>query len=146
MAMAARQAGKSHRIFVMSSDGDLNEGSTWEAVMLAGQHGWDNLTMLVDYNRLQALGRSRDIIDLEPLGPKLEMFGWRTAECDGHDPVAIERALLSLPIEKGKPSAIIFRTVKGKGVSFMEDNYKWHYGGLTAELLAQAKREVEAME
>ena len=114
--------------------------------MLAGQHGWDNLTLLVDYNRLQALGRSRDIIDLEPLGPKLEMFGWRTAECDGHDPVAIERALLSLPIEKGKPSAIIFRTVKGKGVSFMEDNYKWHYGGLTAELLAQAKREVEAME
>ena len=143
MAMAAKQAGKSHRIVVMSSDGDLNEGSTWEAIMLAGQHHWDNLTMLVDYNRLQALGRSQDIIDLEPLAPKLEMFGWRAIEADGHDPEAIEAALNRIPLEKGKPSAIIFRTVKGKGVSFMEDNYKWHYGGLTAELLAKAVKEVE---
>ncbi len=146
MAMSAKQAGKAHRIFVMSSDGDLNEGSSWEAIMLAGQHHWDNLVMLVDYNRLQALGCSQDIVNLEPLCPKLEMFGWRAAECDGHDPDAIEAALKALPLEKGKPSAIIFRTVKGKGVSFMENNYKWHYGGLTEELLAQAKKEVEAME
>ena len=107
MAMAAKRDGAKHRIVVMSSDGDLNEGSTWEAIMLAGQHHYDNLTMLVDYNRLQALG--------------------------------------TLPLEAGKPSAIIFRTVKGKGVSFMENDYKWHYGGLVEELYLKAKAEVEAM-
>jgi transketolase len=111
--------------------------------MLAGQHHYDNLTMLVDYNRLQALGRSEDIIDLEPLVPKLEMFGWRAIEADGHDPQAIEAALNQLPLEKGKPSCIIFRTVKGKGVSFMENDYKWHYGGLTEELRDKAIAEVE---
>ena len=143
MAMAAKQAGKPHRIFVMSSDGDLNEGSTWEAIMLAAQHHWDNLIMLVDYNRLQALGKSEEIIDLEPLIPKLEMFGWRAIEADGHDMEAIEAALKHVPIEKGKPTAIIFRTVKGKGVSFMENDYKWHYGGLTEELRDKAIREIE---
>ena len=112
--------------------------------MLAGQHHWDTLVMMVDYNRLQALGSSKDIIDLEPLGAKLEMFGWKAMEADGHDPEAIEAALSRLPLEPGRPSAIIFRTVKGKGVSFMENDYKWHYGGLTAELLATAVKEVEA--
>lgn len=144
MAMAAKQAGKKHRIFCMSSDGDLNEGSTWEAIMLAGQHHWDNLVMLVDYNRLQALGRSEDIIDLESLRAKLELFGWAVREADGHDQAAISEALAGLPICQGKPSAVIFRTVKGKGVSFMEDKYQWHYGGLTDELTAKAISEVEA--
>jgi len=143
MAMAAKQAGKSHRIFVMSSDGDLNEGSTWEAIMLAGQHHWDNLIMLVDYNRLQALGKSEEIIDLEPLIPKLEIFGWRAMEADGHDIEAIDAALRRVPLEAGKPTAIIFRTIKGKGVSFMENDYKWHYGGLTEELRDKAIREIE---
>ena len=143
MAMAAKRDGKAHRIIVMSSDGDLNEGSTWEAIMLAGQHHYDNLTMLVDYNRLQALGNSEDIINLEPLGPKLEMFGWKVIEADGHDPQAIEDALSRLPLESGKPSCVIFRTVKGKGVSFMENDYKWHYGGLTPELRDRAIAEVE---
>lgn len=145
MAMAAKRDGKTHRIVVMSSDGDLNEGSTWEAIMLAGQHHYDNLLMLVDYNRLQALGCSKDIINLEPLGAKLEMFGWKTMEVDGHDPQAVEAALLKFPLEKGKPSAIICRTTKGKGVSFMENEYKWHYGGLTEALRDQALAEVDAM-
>jgi len=144
MAMAAKQAGKKHRIFCMSSDGDLDEGSTWEAIMLAGQHHWDNLVMTVDYNRLQALGKSRDIIDLEPLKDKLELFGWAVAEADGHDQTAVYEALRDLPLVNGKPSAVIFHTVKGKGVSFMENDYKWHYGGLTDELLAKALEEVEA--
>ncbi len=142
MAMAAKQAGKKHKIYCLVSDGDLNEGSSWEAIMLAGQHQWDNLVMLVDYNRLQALGASPDIIDLEPLAPKLEMFGWAVREADGHDFDAIHEAVASL--KPGKPNAIIFRTVKGKGVSFMENNYKWHYGGLTGELLEKALKEVEA--
>lgn len=146
MAMAAKQAKKTHKVFCMVSDGDLNEGSSWEAIMLAGQHRWDNLIMLVDYNRLQALGASEDIIDLEPLAPKLEMFGWKVAAVDGHDCEAIEDVLLKLPLESGRPSAVIFKTVKGKGVSFMENDYKWHYGGLTAELLEQAIKEVEGAE
>ncbi|OQA85194.1 MAG: Transketolase 2 [Lentisphaerae bacterium ADurb.Bin242] len=142
MAMAARQAGKKHKIYCLVSDGDLNEGSSWEAIMLAGQHKWGNLVMLVDYNRLQALGASPDIIDLEPLAPKLEMFGWTAKEADGHDLNAIYDAAASP--QPGKPNAVIFRTVKGKGVSFMENNYKWHYGGLTGELLEKALKEVEA--
>ena len=144
MAMAARQANKKHRIFCMSSDGDLNEGSTWEAIMLAGQHHFDNLIMLVDYNRLQALGKSRDIIDLESLKEKLEIFGWAVKEADGHDQMAVYESLRDLPLCNNKPSAIIYHTVKGKGVSFMENEYKWHYGGLTEELRDKAIEEVEA--
>lgn len=144
MALAAKQAGQPHRIFCMVSDGDCNAGSTWEAIMLAGQHRWDNLVMLVDYNRLQALGASEDIIDLEPFDKKLELFKWVVKTVDGHDTNAVFDALSSLPLQPGKPSAIIFRTVKGKGVSFMENNYHWHYGGLTAELLEQAMNGVEA--
>ena len=143
MAMAAKQAGKKHRVFCLCSDGDLNEGSTWEAIMLAAQHHWDNLVMLVDYNRLQALGKSRDIIDLESLKQKLEIFGWAAREVDGHDQKAVYESLRDLPLCDSKPSAVIFRTVKGKGVSFMENDYRWHYGGLTDELLAQALKEVE---
>ena len=143
MALAARQAGKKHRIFCMSSDGDLNEGSTWEAIMLAGQHHYDNLIMLVDYNRLQALGKSKEIIDLESLKEKLELFGWRAAEVDGHDQKAVYESLRDLPLCCNKPSAVIFHTVKGKGVSFMENDYKWHYGGLTSDLCEKAIKELE---
>lgn len=143
MAMAAKQAGKTHRIFCITSDGDCNEGSTWEAIMLAGQHKWDNLTMIVDYNRLQALGRSQDIIDLEPLDRKLRDFNWEVVTVDGHDYAALERAFTSLPLEKGKPSCIICRTVKGKGVKLFENDYRWHYGGITEEIYDNAKKELE---
>ncbi len=145
MAMAAKQAGKAHRIFCIVSDGDCNEGSTWEAIMLAGQHHWDNLTMIIDYNRLQALGNSEDIIDLEPLDKKLELFGWAVKTIDGHNLDDIEAALLALPIEKGKPSAIIARTVKGKGIDFAENDYKWHYGGITEELYNRGCASIDAM-
>ena len=111
--------------------------------MLAAQHHWDNLVMLVDYNRLQALGKSRDIIDLESLKQKLEIFGWAVREENGHDQQAVYESLRDLPLCDNKPSAVIYRTVKGKGVSFMENDYRWHYGGLTDELLAQALREVK---
>ena len=144
MAMAAKQAGKKHRIFCLVSDGDCNAGSTWEAIMLASQHKFDNLTMIVDYNRLQALGKSEDVINLEPFDEKLKLFGWAVRTADGHDFDAIEKALSNLPDTPGKPTAIIFNTIKGKGVSFMENEYKWHYGGLTETLLAKAISEVEA--
>ena len=143
MSLAARQAGKTHRIFCIVSDGDCDAGATWEAIMLAAQHGFDNLTMIVDYNRLQALGRSEDIIDLTPFPEKLQLFGWAVRTIDGHNYREIEKALSDLPVEQGKPSAIIARTVKGKGVSFMEDQYKWHYGGLNDDLMEQALKEIE---
>lgn len=143
MAMAAKRRGAAHRIFCLVSDGDCNEGSTWEAIMLAAQHHWDNLVMLIDYNRLQALGSSDEIIDLRSLPVKLEAFGWAAREADGHDYGAIEEALSDLPAVAGRPTAVIFDTIKGKGVSFMENQYQWHYGGLTDELLARALQEVE---
>jgi len=143
MALAAKHDNARHRVFCLVSDGDCDAGSTWEAIMLAGQHHWDNLVMLVDYNQLQALGCSKDIINLNPLAPKLEQFGWAALDADGHDQQAIYKALTRLPLCPGKPSAIIFHTIKGKGVSFMENNYTWHYGGLTDALLAQALKEVE---
>ena len=143
MAMAAKQAGRSHRIFCIVSDGDLNEGSSWESIMLAPMHKWDNLTMIVDYNRLQALGRSCDIIDLEPLDRKLELFGWATKVVDGHDLAAVDGALQTLPLRSGAPSAVICRTVKGKGVSRFEDDYRWHYGPITEEIYREAQKELE---
>ena len=146
MCLAAKQSKKSHRIFCVVSDGDLNEGSSWEAIMLAGQHHYDNLTMVVDYNRLQALGRSEDIIDLENLGEKLRNFGWQVLEIDGHDHDALEKAFSRLPLEDGRPSAVICRTVKGKGVSFAENDYRWHYGGITPELYEQGRADIEKME
>ncbi len=143
MAMAAKQAGKKHRIFCLVSDGDCNAGSTWEAIMLAGQHGWDNLVMIVDYNRLQALGKSEDVINLSPFDKKLEVFGWAVRKGNGHDIQEIEKCLSDLPETAGKPTAVIFDTVKGKGVSYMENNFHWHYGGLTDELLGKALKELE---
>jgi len=142
MALAARNAGRNHRIFCLLSDGDCNEGSTWEAIMLAAQHRFENIIAIVDYNKLQALGKSEDIINLEPFSDKMKLFGWAVKTINGHNIEEIWDTLSNLPLEKGKPSWIIANTIKGKGVSFMENNYKWHYGGLTDELLAKALEEV----
>lgn len=143
MAMYGKNSGKNRRYFCIVSDGDLDEGSTWEAIMLAGQHKFNNLCMIVDYNRLQALGRSRDIIDLESLDEKLKLYHWNTTVVEnGHDYAAIYEALKDFP-HSDKPQAVICRTVKGKGVSFMEDDYRWHYGPLTADLYAKAVAEVK---
>ena len=144
MRRISGNSGKNRRIFCVVSDGDLDEGSSWEAIMLAGQHKYNNLCMIVDYNRLQALGRSEDIIDLESLEEKLRLFNWNTVTvADGHDCAQIFEALKDFPASD-KPTAVICRTVKGKGVSFMEDDYRWHYGPLTDELYEKAVAEVEA--
>ena len=144
MALHAKNSGKNHRIFCVVSDGDLDEGSTWEAIMLAAQHKFNNLCMIVDYNRLQALGRSEDIIDLEELDEKLNLFRWNTtAVQDGHDYAQIYDALKDFP-HSDKPQAVICHTIKGKNVSFMENDYRWHYGPITEELYKKAVTEVEA--
>jgi transketolase len=142
MALAARHAGQTHRVVCLLSDGDCNEGSTWEAVFFAAQHQLDNLTVIVDYNRIQALGRSQDVLDLEPFARKLEDCHWTVKEVEGHEVVALDAALRTLPFGAGQPSWLICHTIKGKGVSFMEDTVACHYGSVNDEQLAQALAEV----
>ncbi len=127
MALVAKRLKRKHRIFCLMSDGDCNEGSTWEAIMFAAQHGFDNLTAIVDANKIQALGRVEDIINMEPFARKVESFGWAVREIDGHDHGQIEKALLAVPFQKGRPSFIIARTIKGKGVKSIEDKVSSHY-------------------
>lgn len=142
MAVAARYRGKSHRIVCLMSDGDCNEGSTWEAIMFAAQHKLDNLTVIVDYNRVQALGHAEDVIEMEPFEAKIRDFGWSFRAIDGHDYGQIEDALSDLPIEPGKPSWILARTVKGKPISWMENTVSCHYGSVNDEQLAAALKEL----
>ena len=142
MALAAKHTGAKHRIFCLMSDGDCDEGSTWEAIMFAAQHKFDNLTVIVDYNRVQALGHMADVIELEPFAQKLKAFGWAVQEIDGHDYEQIETALSDLPLDQGKPSFILARTTKGKGVSWMENTVSCHYGAVNDEQLAQALQEL----
>lgn len=125
MALACKVDKKQYKVYVLLSDGELNEGSVWEAIMFAGHHKLNNLAAFVDYNKIQALGCVRDIIDLEPLGEKWRSFGWCVQEIDGHNFEQIFNSLNSLSSEK--PNVIILNTVKGKGVSFMENQLLWHY-------------------
>ena len=142
MALAARRARKRHRIICLVSDGDCDEGSTWEALLFAAQHRLDNLTVIVDYNKVQALGFSRDVLDLEPFARKIEDCHWAVKEVDGHDVAAVDNALAKLPFENGKPSWLICHTIKGKGVSFMENTVACHYGSVDDRQLAQALQEL----
>jgi len=127
MAYDAKLKNKKHRVFVLMSDGDCQEGSSWEAALFSSQHKLDNLIVIVDYNKLQALGRVKDILNLEPFVNKWEAFGWAVQEIEGHDHEAIYASLSNLPFQTSKPTCIIAHTVKGKGISFMEDNLVWHY-------------------
>jgi len=142
MALAARRTGKKHRIFCLMSDGDCDEGSTWEAILMAGQHKLDNLIGMVDYNRVQALGFVKDVIELEPFAAKLRACGWAVKEVNGHDVRALDSVLQKVPFEKGKPSWLICRTTKGKGVSFMENTVACHYGAVNDQQLKQALEEL----
>ena len=126
-ALAAKRQKKNWRVFAMLSDGELDEGSNWEAILFAPHHRLDNLVAMVDYNKIQSLGSVKDVLDLAPLAEKFRAFGWAVKEIDGHDHDAIRRALKTLPFEPGKPGCLIANTVKGKGVDFMEDKLLWHY-------------------
>lgn len=127
MALAAQRDGKSHRVFALLSDGECDEGSTWEPVLFAAQHRLSKLTAIVDYNKIQSLGTTREVIDLEPLGRKWEDFGWAIQEIDGHNLTALQETLGSVPFNDERPNCVIAHTVKGKGVSFMENKLLWHY-------------------
>ncbi|PYS50869.1 MAG: transketolase [Acidobacteria bacterium] len=138
IALAAKHDDKDYRVFVMLSDGELDEGSAWEAILFAPHHGLDNLIAIVDYNKIQSFGSVRDVLELEPLADKWRAFGWAVLEIDGHDYEQIIDALSNVPMEEGRPTVVIAHTVKGKGVSFMEDQLAWHYKSPDDEQLARA--------
>jgi transketolase len=142
LALVAKRRKCSYRIFCLMSDGDCNEGSTWEAIMFAAQHRFDNLTAIVDANKIQALGKVTDIINMEPFAEKVEDFGWAVDEIDGHDCEQIEKALLAVPFRKGKPSFIIARTTKGKGVKSIENTVSSHYRCIPDEKLKEVYAEL----
>ena len=127
MALHAKFVRSPHRVFVVLGDGECNEGSVWEAAMAASKHRLDNLVALVDYNKHQSYGSTREVLDLEPFAEKWRSFGFAVREADGHDVAALKKALTDLPGEQGKPTVIICHTVKGKGISFTENNLKWHH-------------------
>ena len=144
MALAGKRDGKDYRVFVILSDGECDEGSNWEAALFAPHHQLDNLVVIVDYNKIQSLGRVKEVIDLDPLPEKWAAFGWGVREIDGHDLNALNKAFSSIPFVNGKPSCIIANTIKGKGVSFMEDKLVWHYTAPKGEELTKALAEIEA--
>lgn len=127
MAIAQRIQNIGSRTYALISDGECNEGSIWESAMLAAGQKVNHLTAIVDYNKWQATGRSQEIMALEPLAAKWEAFGWHTQEINGHDIDEVSSALKIARTNKDKPSVIVAHTVKGKGVSFMEDDNNWHY-------------------
>jgi transketolase len=144
MALAAKRDGGTQRFWCMVSDGECDEGSVWEAALFAPQHRLDNLVVIVDYNKIQSLGRVEEVIDLAPLADKWRAFGWGVAEIDGHDLAAIEGVYAAVPFVPGRPSCIIAHTVKGKGISYMEDRLLWHYRAPRGEDLEKALAELEA--
>ena len=142
MALAGSIQERDHRVYVIMSDGECNEGSVWEAAMFAPRHRLDRLVAIVDYNKWQATGRSNEVLQMAPLAAKWKAFGWNAIEVDGHDMAALTAVLSNIPDGSGKPVAVIANTIKGKGVSFMEDDNNWHYRIPTAEEAAAANREL----
>ena len=143
MAIAQRIQGRNNRCYALLSDGECNEGSIWEAAMLAAGQNVNNLTAIIDYNKWQATGRSQEVMAIEPLASKWEAFGWHTQQIDGHNFESITKALEAARLENKKPSMIVADTIKGKGVSFMEDNNNWHYRTPNEKELAAALAEVQ---
>ncbi len=143
-ALGAKEEHRTYRVFTLVSDGECNEGSMWEAALFAPHHKLDNLTVIVDYNKIQSMGWTREILDLDPLAGKWAAFGWGVKEIDGHDFSQLVETLANLPVQQGKPSCVIAHTIKGKGVSFMENQVLWHYRAPNDEEYRQALAELEA--
>jgi transketolase len=141
-ALAARMRGEDWKVFVLTGDGELQEGSNWEAAMTAQHYNLDSLVVIVDRNRIQQGDFTENTIRMDPLGVKWAAFGFAVDEIDGHDHAALLERLSHLPIEAGKPSCIIAHTIKGKGISFAENRPGWHHGVPTADQLALAAVEL----
>jgi len=143
VALAARLNNESHRVYTLMGDGECDEGQVWEAAMAGAHYKLDNLTAIIDNNGVQLDGFNKDIMNIEPLGRKWEAFGWHVIEADGHNIKQLIEAFKQAGQVKGQPTAIIAHTVKGKGVSFMENNPDWHGKAPTPEELGRALRELE---
>lgn len=143
MAYAAKLDEKKHRVYIVLSEGDCDEGSTWEAVLFAAHHELTNLVAIVDYNKLQSLASTENTLGLEPFVDKWKAFGWDVIETDGHDHESLKRCLEFDTAEGGPPRCIIAHTVKGKGVSFMENTVLWHYRSPQGEEYEAALKELE---
>jgi len=141
MAFAAKLKKRSWHTFVIMSDGELQEGSNWEAILFASHHKLDNLTICIDFNNLQSLTTTDQTIGLRPLPEKLKAFGWSVQEVDGHHHEHLQAALITAK-KSGTPSAVVLNTVKGKGVSFMENSVDWHYRSPSDQELRDALLEL----
>jgi transketolase len=145
-ALAAKLDEKSYRVFTLLGDGELPEGSNWEAALLAPHYKLDNLCAIIDKNTLQISGPTTDVCNTDPLDRKFEAFGWEVRHVDGHDFQALMDTFDALPFATGKPSLVIAHTIKGKGVSFMENQLKWHHGVPSPEQYTQALEELSQAE
>jgi len=141
-ALAKKIKKERGKVFVLMSDGEVAIGTTWESSLIASHHKLDNLCVIIDANGLQAMGRVEEVLNIEPLKNKWESFGWEVREIDGHNFEEIEKALTSPPLQRGKPVVIIARTIKGKGVSFMENNNLYHYKMLSDDEYQKALKEL----
>ncbi len=143
MAIAAKMDKKDYKVFTLMGDGELPEGSNWEAALSASHYKLDNLCAIVDKNSLQITAPTADVMSTDPLDEKWKAFGWAVKEINGNDIDELKAAFAALPFEKGKPSVIIAHTTKGKGVSFMENELKWHHGVPNKEQYEQAQQELD---
>ena len=141
MAFGLKQQAGNRQVYVLIGDGESQEGSIWEGALFAGKLGLSNFTAVMDYNNLQGYGRARDLCNIDPVREKWEAFGWHAQDIDGHDHQAIRKALTT--DSGGKPKFIVARTIKGKGVSFMEDQLIWHYYLVTDDLKEKALKELQ---
>lgn len=145
MALAARMRKAAHRVFVVMGDGELQEGSVWEAALTAAKYRLSNLVAIVDYNKLQSYGPVGDVLPLEPLGAKWQAFGFAVREVDGHDVRALRDVFAALPFDTGKPNIVIAHTIKGKGIPFAENDPDWHHkASIDAETGARLRAALEA--
>lgn len=142
LALAAKRKGEHWRSYVLVGDGEMDEGSNWEAILFAAQFHLDNLCLIIDYNKIQSLGYTKEVMNLDPLKSKFEAFNWHAIEIDGHNHIQIKQALMEASQTKNKPTAIIAHTIKGKGVSFMEDKLLWHYKSPDQAQREQAIKEI----
>jgi len=145
IALAGKRDKKNYRVFVLLSDGECDEGSTWEAILFAGHHKLDNLVAIVDYNKWQAFGRTNEVLNLEPFTKKWKDFGWSAKEINGHNFQEIFKSLGKIPFQKNKPSVLIAHTIKAKGLSFMEDKLESHYRSPSEEEYKKAIKELEKL-
>ncbi|MHC4117770.1 MAG: transketolase [Planctomycetota bacterium] len=145
IALAAKKDAADYRVYTLLGDGELAEGSNWESFLTAAHYGLDNLTAIIDRNNLQITGRTEDVCGIEPLEEKFRAFGWSVRTVDGHDVEVLTDTLKAVPFDTGRPNMIIAETVKGKGISFMEHDHKWHHGVPDDEQYRLARQQLDAL-